>query len=130
MAKEFNNACLLQANGICRTMKIGKEAMVGLLVALQQYASKDLQAEQDGQLALLKEIQESLRGIHGLKTRIAHDATRPIYRLELILPVNSERNRAKELIRELESGSICIKTRNHLADLGIGPSILILRQRM
>lgn len=114
--KDLIAACLLQAKGMARAMKIGKEAMVGLLVALQQYAHKDSKAEQERQLALLEKIRAGLQGVN---TRIAKDATRPIYRLELLLPVNDERNAAKELIKELETGPICIKTRNHQADVGI-----------
>jgi L-seryl-tRNA(Ser) seleniumtransferase len=52
----------MPANGIGRSMKVGRESIVGLMVALRRFVAADHEAEADRQLRLLRRIAEQLEG--------------------------------------------------------------------
>lgn len=101
-------ACELQQRGIARTMKVGKEQIMGLLAALDRF---------DGEPS---EVSEStLVALHaGLAAFMAAEivpdrAGRPIRRVGLRQPPSV----AKRLVQHLADGEPSIRTRNHqLAD--------------
>ncbi len=53
--------------GVGRGFKVGKEEIVGLLVALEEFLGRDDTAEQRGWEALLEELHGALEGIPGLR---------------------------------------------------------------
>lgn len=50
-------------HGIGRSMKVSKEAIVGVMAALQRYALRDHRAEQAAWKSIIDEIHEGLRGL-------------------------------------------------------------------
>lgn len=114
----FMQACRLQEKGYGRAMKIGKENIMGLYAALDAYVRRSPGQEAAHYGAVIEALEAALRGIPGLRTKRAMDATRPIPRLQAIVEASSGLS-ARDAIRLLEAGSPSIRTRNHLADEGI-----------
>jgi D-glucosaminate-6-phosphate ammonia-lyase len=57
-------------HGIGRSMKVGKEAIVGALVALEAYAMRDFQAEQRGWQSLAEQIAAGLAALPGFRVAL------------------------------------------------------------
>jgi len=95
--------------GVSRSMKVGKETLAGLLVAVEEYCSvsttdaPSLDAVLDAVVAALPVE------LRGLTDRVT-DGTRPIPRLRLILPSPAA---AAELVARLEAHHPSVRTRNH-----------------
>jgi L-seryl-tRNA(Ser) seleniumtransferase len=98
-------------------MKVGKEQLAGLFVALTEYVGRDeaaLGAARDGIVAAL---QSALGGVPGLRTAIrADEAGRQIRRLAL---AREDGGDIRELVRFLARGTPCIRVREHHLDDGI-----------
>ncbi len=110
-------ACELQQRGIARAMKVGKEAIVGLLVALENYAVRDAAADQARQDALVGALAQRLTGIPQLNIyRKPDEAGRGIERLAL---ERADGGDIRELVKYLAAGSPSIRTRNHHLDDGV-----------
>ena len=98
-------ACELQQMGIGRAMKVGKEQIMGLLVALEQVA-ESTSANEDVMQALFK----ALGTFSLLKVSIEPDrAGRDIKRVGL----RSTHFPIIDLVNHLERGNPSIRTRNH-----------------
>ncbi len=54
-------------HGIGRSMKVSKEAMLGVMAALRQYETRDAEAEYAAWAARVDEMEEGLRGVEGLR---------------------------------------------------------------
>lgn len=116
--KQLIRACHLQEKGIARTMKIGKENIMGFFYALQEYTVLNQADVEARYKKIIKQLNEACADIPGIETKIGWDATRPIPRLQLVV---KEENgiTARELISQLEAHNPSIRTRNHQADEGI-----------
>jgi D-glucosaminate-6-phosphate ammonia-lyase len=64
-------------HGIGRPMKVGKEEIVGLVVALRRFMTRDLEAERRDQQAQLEQIVEALTGLPGVSASLLDDAAAP-----------------------------------------------------
>jgi L-seryl-tRNA(Ser) seleniumtransferase/D-glucosaminate-6-phosphate ammonia-lyase len=117
--RDLIDACHQQNSGIGRTMKIGKESIIGALAALDEYTTgngDDRPADQERADALIHQ----LRGIPGLRAVPAADATRPtIVRVRLHIDAAQARIDARTLVARLESHTPSIRTRNHAVEQGI-----------
>lgn len=114
----FMKACRKQYKGIGRPMKIGKEGMAGLMVALKQYADKDANVE--GQLSKMNKLCEDLNEVSGLTCTIKQDeAGREIYRANIEVDSEQAGMDAETLLRKLESGNPAIFLRHHYVNIGI-----------
>jgi len=111
-------ACRMQNQGIGRTMKVGKEGIIGFLTALDLYVRQSPAALESTTRTLADALVAALADISGLAARSVKDGTRPIWRAQLHLGAGA-RLSARQLIGVLESGNPVIKTRNHEADSGI-----------
>ena len=115
--RDLVEACELQGRGIARTMKVGKEQLAGLFVALTEYVGRDeaaLAATRDGSIAAL---QAALADVPGLRTAIrADEAGRRIHRLAV---AREDGGDIRELVRFLARGTPCIRVREHHLDDGI-----------
>ena len=101
-------ACELQQHGIARSMKIGKEAIAGLLAALSRYGAHDTGAAANAISACLA---ERLQAIDGLDVSLRDDeAGRPIQRVALRC------EDARALVDWLRTWTPPIHTRNHHLD--------------
>ncbi|HJM89423.1 MAG TPA: aminotransferase class V-fold PLP-dependent enzyme [Dehalococcoidia bacterium] len=116
--RELVEACEAQTRGIARPMKVGKEQIVALLVALERYSARDESAELEREQRVNAIVRGSLDGIDTVDVTLRPDeAGRPIERVAL-----SARDGAfdvRELVDFLAEGSPSIRTRNHHLDAGI-----------
>lgn len=111
-------ACRMQNQGIGRSMKIGKEGIIGFLTALDLYSRQSAEALGERTRSLADALVQALDGIPGLTARAVKDGTRPIWRAQLHIGPDAPLT-ARQLIAKLESGDPVVKTRNHEADSGI-----------
>jgi L-seryl-tRNA(Ser) seleniumtransferase/D-glucosaminate-6-phosphate ammonia-lyase len=113
-------SCKMQYFGIGRPMKIGKEGIMGLLKALELYEQKDVDLVREHELKKLEYIKSQLDPINGLTCSIHKDpAGRAIERLRICIDPEITGMSIEELIKQLSDGEISIRTRNHLANLGM-----------
>jgi len=107
-------ACQAQNGGIGRPMKVGKEQILGLWVALEAYAQRDVAAEQAHNSRLVDELLAGFAPFAETR-RLADEAGRGIERAAIVLPPA----RSAALLTFLEEGTPPIHTRSHQANLGI-----------
>ncbi|MEK5172578.1 DgaE family pyridoxal phosphate-dependent ammonia lyase [Heyndrickxia sp. FSL W8-0496] len=116
--KNFMEACRKQYKGIGRAMKVGKEAISGLIVALNQYPLKNICV--DEQITRMTALCEKLNEVNGLSCSIQQDeAGRPIYRAQIEVGKNAAGITAETLLHQLESGNPAIYLRHHYVNIGI-----------
>ncbi|MBM7599022.1 L-seryl-tRNA(Ser) seleniumtransferase/D-glucosaminate-6-phosphate ammonia-lyase [Virgibacillus halotolerans] len=115
--RQLMEACREQYKGIGRAMKVGKESIAGLIVALNQYPFRDTRA--DEQFNRMKAFCKRLNEVEGLTGTIHQDeAGRRIYRARI--EVQKQANvTAEQLLHRLESGKPGIYLRAHYANVGI-----------
>ena len=110
-------ACELQQRGIARAMKVGKESIVGLLVALEQYGGRDATADRARHNAVVGSLEQQLAGVTRLRVyRKPDEAGRGIERLAL---ERDDGGDIRALVKYLAAGSPSIRTRNHHLDDGV-----------
>ena len=115
--KEYMEACRKQYKGIGRAMKVGKEAISGLIAALNQYPFKDDGVEK--QKSRMTALCDKLNQVEGLVCSIKQDeAGRPIYRAQIDVQKPAGLT-AEELLHKLEAGNPAIYLRHHYANIGI-----------
>lgn len=105
----------VQMHGIGRSMKVGKEAIFGLLQALDEYGAREDRSEQER--AVVEQLLP-LNELSGVKVEIVKDAGRAIYRARIQLDPQSASMTAKELADRLREGEIAIYTRDYGAGQG------------
>jgi D-glucosaminate-6-phosphate ammonia-lyase len=111
------DACELQQRGIARAMKVGKESIVGLLVALEQYTARDTAADHARQNVVVGNLEHRLAGISRLRVyRKPDEAGRGIERLAL---ERTDGGDIRTLVKYLAAGPPSIRTRNHHLDDGV-----------
>ncbi|GMA48944.1 selenocysteine synthase [Alicyclobacillus contaminans] len=113
-------ACRAQYKGVGRPMKIGKEGIVGLLTALEEYLAWDATGSvRRQQNESMRWLVGELQGIPGVTCELRQDeAGRQIYRAYIQIDATIVGKTALDVIRELESGDPAIYTRNHYANVG------------
>ncbi|RRJ66914.1 DgaE family pyridoxal phosphate-dependent ammonia lyase [Paenibacillus oralis] len=101
----------VQLHGIGRSMKVGKETSFGLLQALDEYAVKKDNSEQEK--AALQALLP-LGSIPGVRVTIVQDeAGRAIYRARVQIDPQQAGITAKEMAERLQNGEIAIYTRDY-----------------
>lgn len=116
--RDLIEACEAQTRGIARPMKVGKEQILGLLVALERYESLDEAAELERRRRVNAIVCAALDGVDAVEASIRGDeAGRPIERVA-IRAANGAFD-VRELVAFLESGSPSVRTRNHHLDDGM-----------
>lgn len=114
--RELIDACRQQNSGIGRTMKIGKENIIGCLAALQEYLAVTAAVDDTPRAEALR---AQLSDVPGLHVTLARDATRPtIVRVRLQVDANRARLSARALVARLEAHDPSIRTRNHAVEQG------------
>ena len=118
--KEIMENCRKQYVGIGRSMKVGKEQIMGLLAALDRYYHKDHQKEVEKQIEIVNYLNDELNKIQGLKaTMIQDEAGRQIYRSQIKVDEKSIGKTAVQIDKELREGNPSIHCRKHLLNQGI-----------
>lgn len=98
--------------GLARAMKVSKESSSGLYQALVDYLEK----EDENQAIDLKKYCEEINAFGNLSAKINQDSSgRKIYRLA----IQTDKENAKNIIREFEKGDPAIFTRNYLVNDGV-----------
>ncbi|HZQ98916.1 MAG TPA: DgaE family pyridoxal phosphate-dependent ammonia lyase [Chloroflexota bacterium] len=119
--RELIAGCRAQERGIGRPMKVGKEAIVGLLVALERYAARDdevARAEHDRQLKIVERLARELRDVPGIRVETIHDeAGRRIVRAAVHVDPSSGRT-AADLATFMADGTTPVYLRGHHAPEG------------
>lgn len=107
-----------QAKGIGRSMKVGKESILGLTVAITNYvAHKSLSMEE--QKNRLTTFNRKLNSISGIEAICIQDgAGREILRSEITIDEQKVLKSAKSMIKELKQGNVAIYTREYRANEG------------
>lgn len=105
-------AALHQNRGIGRAMKVGKEQLAGLAVAVGRYLRRDVEGERATWTRTVERLEVRLsERFQTLRTGEPH---RGIVRLALL----GSPAWAKAMVQALESGTPSIRTRNHEIDEG------------
>jgi len=105
----------MQSLGIARTMKVGKETIAGLALALDEYVSGNEQHRRKHYEHLNNQLSASLVNCKHLQTSlIADEAGRPFSRTA----IRVNRGDIKQLVSFLKDGTPSIRTRNHHIDDG------------
>lgn len=107
----------LQYRGIGRAMKIGKECIMGLLVALEDYVNNN--KSQCVGLRELEVFKERINLIEGCFAIIEHDESgRDINRCKITFDKETFGLNAEEVVEKLIDGEVSIYTRDYLKNLG------------
>ncbi len=110
-------ACKMQYKGVGRAMKVSKEAMMGLVTALEMY--DPAQGNPEGQKKRMQRMCDELAQVRGLNCRVAQDeAGREIYRAEIHVGSETGMNAAK-LNELLKQGDPAIYGRDYYVNQGI-----------
>lgn len=117
--RELIQACRLQERGLGRAMKVSKENMVGLAVALLQYAAGGEEQALENEERLLKLIVPELETLPHVEVSVVKDPIRPLRRVQLRFDENALGFSALHVVEMLEGGEPSIRTRNHKVEHGI-----------
>ena len=117
--KELISYIKKQYHGVGRAMKVGKEAIMGLLAALEQYENKDKQAEVEKNVKIVDWLVDEINQIPNLKAqKIQDEAGRAIFRARVFVDPEKAGMTATELEGKLKAGTPTIRGRTELMRLG------------
>ena len=115
--KKYMDNIILQQYGIGRAMKIGKEGIIGFLVAFEKYIN-ETKIGQDK-----KEIEDfcnRLSSINGIEAKVEQDeAGREIYRGCIRFDEQVTGKSAVQIVTELKEGNEAVFTRDYKKNQGI-----------
>jgi len=114
------DAVSAQSRGIGRAMKVSKEAIVGLVQALEDHRGADRAGRRAEDHAIVGRLVEALRAVSGATAEAVSDDLRPeIERAEIRFPGGDGAARAGRLITHLRAWTPPIWTRDHRGAEGI-----------
>ena len=117
--KELISYIKKQYHGVGRAMKVGKEAIMGLLAALEQYENKDKQAEVAKNVKIVDWLVDEINQIPNLKAqKIQDEAGRAIFRARVFVNPEKAGMTATELEGKLKAGTPTIRCRTEFMSLG------------
>ena len=117
--KELISYIKKQYHGVGRAMKIGKEGIMGLLAALEQYENKDKQAEVEKNVKIVDWLVDEINQIPNLKAqKIQDEAGRAIFRARVFVDPEKAGMTATELEGKLKAGTPTIRCRTEFMSLG------------
>ncbi|EMA7645972.1 DgaE family pyridoxal phosphate-dependent ammonia lyase [Yersinia enterocolitica] len=110
--------CKAQHNGIARAMKIGKENMVGLVMAIDRY--KTHHPDWTQQQPQLEAVAQQISAIRGFQADIEQDeAGRAIYRIRVKVDQPELGLNALQVEELLRTGDVAIYTRHYFLHQGV-----------
>lgn len=108
--KKYIEWVRMQGKGIGRSMKIGKENIIGLVEAIEIFLNEGKESGKS-MIKRLTLFVEKLNQLSGIKAEIVQDsAGRDIYRAKVFF---SGKKRAKEVVEELKNNDPAIYTREY-----------------
>ncbi|MDH6709087.1 D-glucosaminate-6-phosphate ammonia-lyase [Kitasatospora sp. MAA19] len=121
-------ACRAQYNGIARPMKVGKENLLGLLQAVEEFTSGSAEERAEAQRTRMTRLAERLQRIPGLPVRVLQDESgRGIFRVLMDIDGHPSGWSAERLVKELVGSTPSIYLRDfkmHLGQLEVDPRAL------
>ncbi|MGV9566241.1 PLP-dependent transferase [Streptomyces sp. NPDC003480] len=121
-------ACRAQYDGIARPMKVGKENLMGLLQAVQEYVAVPEEERAAAQQVRMSKLAARLDQLPGVSAKVVQDDSgRLIYRVLLTIDTELTGWNPVDLDRELRAGAPSIYLRDfklHLGQLEIDPRAL------
>ncbi len=117
---ELIQAAYAQNRGIGRGMKIGKEGIVGLIVALEEWEKGYYRAAQDAEKARIQRMVARLTGLPGIHAEALWPSPDPfpIMRAKVSVDPDAAGLNAMALTQLLAEGEPTIKVRGHHAEEG------------
>lgn len=117
--KDLVRACYLQWKGFARTMKVGKEGIVGVMAALRRYQRLNREKIVEEEMGRLRLMAGALEDLEGLRPSIVPDPTgNPVYRLRVDVDPEKACLTAWELAGKLRKGFPPIRVRDWNAPAG------------
>lgn len=117
--KEYISYVKKQYKGIGRAMKIGKEGIMGLLKALEQYENRDQEEAVQQNLDTVAYLCDNINHLSGLHAeKIQDEAGRAIYRARITMEKPSEAQRMTEINNKLRSGDPVVYGRTEFLNAG------------
>lgn len=117
--KDLIRACYLQELGIGRAMKVGKEGIVGVMIALENRENLDQKKIQDSWNYRADYLLEKLKRIENLTVTLEDDPTgNPVKRVKVEIDPSRTGLTAFILSQELENCDPIIKVRAHHTEEG------------
>lgn len=109
-----------QYKGIGRAMKVGKEQIMGLMEALDQYDERGPAVAAERNERIAGELAERISGIEGLRAEVIRDeAGRAIWRCRVTADRENPPAKTMEQVNdELRGGDPCIYARTEFLNLG------------
>lgn len=115
--KKYLSWIRMQSKGLGRSMKIGKENILGIVQAIDDYLDHGVESK-DEMIARLTPFVEALNGVPGMSAQCVQDgAGRDIYRASVT--VNHPSLSAFDVIKGLKEGHTAVYTREYQANKGI-----------
>lgn len=113
-------AAYAQNRGIGRGMKIGKEGIIGLMVALEEWAKGYYREQQQAEKRRMERVVEQLSGLPGLRATLEWPAPDPfpIMRTRITIDPEAAGLTAMALVQLLAEGEPSIRVRAHHAEEG------------
>lgn len=115
--KQLADNMRLQYKGIGRAMKIGKEGIMGLITAVEEYVAgkpEGIVTKRD-----MEEFTTCINQIKGCTACMVRDeAGRDIYRTKISFDEGKFGMHAEEVVTRLQEGNIAIFTRDYQANIG------------
>ncbi|MGW3715677.1 hypothetical protein ACWD8L_00860 [Streptomyces sp. NPDC005133] len=122
---ELVAACRAQNQGVARPMKVGKENLLGLLEAIQEYTSVTPEARGEKQRIRMTRLAERLAQIPGLSPRVVQDESgRNIHRVLMNIDPRTAGRDAPTLAKEMAQSTPAVYLRDfkmHLGQLEVDP---------
>lgn len=116
--KEYIKACKKQYKGVGRAMKVSKEAMIGLISALNLYDINE--TDKEAQIIKMEKVCKAFEGCEGVTCRIVQDeAGREIYRAEIKIDESITKISAEKLNKRLKEGNPAVFIREYYVGQGI-----------
>ena len=117
--RELVEAVHLQNKGIGRTMKIGKEAIFGIMAALEERIATDLDSWGARQRELAVYLADQLQNLRGVAVSLERDRVgQPVTRVRLAVDSDVAGNDAHQICQALIASNPSIKPRAHHTDEG------------
>ncbi len=118
--KEYIDYAKKQVHGIARPMKVGKEAIMGVLKAIELYFKKDNAKLVKENLEMVAYLNEKINQLPGLKAvQVQDEAGREIYRSQVTVDESITHQTASQIDEALRNGNPSIHCRKHLLSMVI-----------
>jgi len=112
--RDLVSAVSFQENGIGRGMKAGKEAFVGVLMALRQRQAMDFDGWVSDRFFAAQKFAESVSRLAPLKAELVHDALdNPFVRVKILIDTEACGKTASELAERLATSDPIVIVQGH-----------------